>query len=818
MTCSNIPLAKEAALPHLKTILTTLVVAYAFTTHAVADDDYAATFRDDIQPILRDKCGFCHGSRRQKGDVRLTGDRTAEQLADQQHLWFRVLDQLEFNQMPPEFEEQLTPAERDVIMNWIEGGLAATLSAKQRREGRASFRRLTRQEYLNTFRDLFGYEPEPSLLPQDSAVEGYVKTSAALPMTTDGAYGYYEIASDLSSKLLNPPLADNNKRSPRVQRWPALPSGESKGHILELPDGWMVSMNTDLTSGRTRASTRYEGWHKIRFHAYAYQTNGKPIPVGIHVGNQGYLKKIVMVPAEPTIVETDVFIRSWEGRKVKPIPMGIGVQVPKNHQASECKGPGLALQWLEIERPEQPYEEGNTLLAQYLTEAFVSSLRNIPRGYFREGGKGSYHYKHMTREEFREHMENLIRGLGERLFRRPVEQAEVDQILALVDKMLANEVEIKAMVGKVVSELLTHPSFFCVIESPGELDDYALASRLAYFLWNSPPDEHLMKLARQGKLRDPAELRRQTDRLLDDPKSARFVEDFLDQWLELREIDSTTPDRRLYPEYNNSLKFLSLRQTRETFRRMLKEDRSVREFVAPRTTLVDYRLAEHYSLDPDKFDEHLKPVSLPADSPYGGIWTQSAILKVTADGATTSPVKRGVWIAERLLGTDISSPPQNIEPIAPDIRGATTVREQLALHSSDASCAACHEKFDPYGFALESFDVTGRYRENYRILDPEREGKSSVLWKKGLPVDAAGEMPDGTPFDDIHGLRRILADRPERLARGVTRHLLTYATATPTGPLDRAAIDSVVQQAAGDDYGLRSLIHGIVQSKTFRWK
>jgi len=782
--------------------------------------DTASTFESRVLPVLKTYCADCHGPGSPEANVMLTESRSLEQLVEKPQMWFRVLDQLEAGSMPPESADQPSAAERRAVTNWISGSLTHTLAARQRENGRAEFRRLTRREYLNTFVDLFGYEPEPSLLPQDSVVDGYVKTASALPMTTDGSFGYYEIATELSKKLLNRPLTDDNKHAPRVERWPALPSGQSKGHILELPDGWMVSMNTDLTSGRTRASARFDGLYKVRFHAYAYQTDGKPIPVGLHVGG-GILKKIVMVPAEPTIIETEIFFHRHEGTSIKPIPMGIGVQVPKNHQASECDGPGLALQWLELERPAQPTDEGNQLLAQYLDEPFVADLRERPRGYFREGGKGSYHYDGITRDEFRRQMENLVRGLGERLFRRPVAQQEVDEMLALVDDMLAREVEIKSMIGKVVGELLTHPSFFCVVESPGELDDYALASRLSYFLWNSTPDDELLKLAREGKLRDPAELRRQTDRLLDDPKSARFVEDFLDQWLDLREIDSTTPDTRLYPEYEDSLKFLSVRQTRETFHRMLRQDRSVRELVAPQKVLVDYRLAELYGLPPEKFDEKLVPVSLPSDSPYGGLWTQSAVLKVTADGAITSPVKRGVWISERLLGIDIALPPDSIEPIVPDTRGASTLREQLALHSNHSTCAACHKKFDPYGFALESFDVMGQYRENYRVLDDQladKPAKDQPVWRDGLPVDSSGVTPEGAEFQGIRELRGHLAQQPEKLAWGVASHLATYATATPTGPADRPQLQQIVESAADDDYRLRSIVHGIVQSDLFRWK
>ena len=187
-------------------------------------------------------------------------------------------------------------------------------------------------------------------------------------------------------------------------------------------------------------------------------------------------------------------------------------------------------------------------------------------------------------------------------------------------------------------------------------------------------------------------------------------------------------------------------------------------------------------------------------------------------------MKRGVWVAERLLGVEIPKPPANIEPISPDTRGATTLREQLALHSQQASCAACHAKFDGYGFALESFDVTGRHREKYRVLDheiaklPPKDRRGRQLWKEGLPVDATGVTPDGRKFDDIRDLRAMLAADPAQLARGVTRHLLTSATGAAATPVDDPAIEAIVQSAAASDYGLRSIVHAVVQSDAFRSK
>ena len=196
-------------------------------------------------------------------------------------------------------------------------------------------------------------------------------------------------------------------------------------------------------------------------------------------------------------------------------------------------------------------------------------------------------------------------------------------------------------------------------------------------------------------------------------------------------------------------------------------------------------------------------------------------MKVTANGTNTSPVKRGVWVAERLLGTPIPPPPPNIKPVEPDVRGAKTLREQLALHRGNGSCAACHAKFDPYGFALESFDVTGAFRKSYREVDPEvvklpaHQRKGRTTWRDGLPVDSSGQTPEGQTFAGIAELRKLLSKQPELLARGVTRHMVTYATGAPATRVDQPAIDRIVKSAAADDHGLRSLVHALVQSELF---
>jgi hypothetical protein len=518
-------------------------------------------------------------------------------------------------------------------------------------------------------------------------------------------------------------------------------------------------------------------------------------------------------PGKAAVVETTIYLRTRDfnelapvSDKVRIVPFGIGVQVPKNSQASACKGPGLAVQWMEIESPERPLI-GDRWLTADLPPVLNEELRANPQVVL--PGKNGQAAKSTTREEFLTVMLATVRRVGARLYRRDLSRSELEPLMNNVAAQIDAGTPLAAAFIDQMSELLTSPDFLCVIEAPGQLNDFALASRLSYFLWNSTPDEVLLDLARKGKLHDPKVLREQTERLLNDDKSKRFVNDFTDQWLGLRAIDDTTPDSKLYPEYNDFIKYSSTLETRGYFARMLKEDLSVRMLVASPWVLVNDQLAKLYGLSGVE-GAQIRQVALPENSPYGGLWTQSAVMKVTANGTATSPVKRGVWVAERLLGNPIPPPPPNIKPVDPDTRGAKTLREQLALHSSKGSCTACHAKFDPYGFALESFDVTGRFRTAYR------EAKDNA-WHDGLAVDCSGKTPDGGAFTNITELRKLLAAKPEPLARGLARNLVTYATGAPVTAIDQSAIEALVKSVGGQ-YGLRSLIHGVVQSELFRFK
>ncbi len=784
-------------------------------------------------PVLAAHCTKCHGAEKQKAKINFDSPRTLEQMATDSELWFRMREQIESGVMPPEDEKPLAPEESRALTGWVDGEFTNLLVGVQQREGRSKFRRLNRNEYANTIQDLFGFRPAVVRdLPGDARVNGYDKVSAALPLSSAGAAGYVQIAERVLIQMFRQPPRDFTKTT----RLYAVASEQSPGHILELPNGWKVSFNTDTTSvplrkknaaGEATAdfSAATPGMHRVRIFAYGYQTD-KPMLVGIYAGHTvaypqliDLVKVVEVPPGKPAVIETEVYLRTREFNDTAPvsdslrlIPFGLGVQVPKNSLASKCKGPGLAVQWVDVDAPELPLP-GDRWLCADMPPAMQEVFRQ-PDGTLKSGK--------FSRDELLSVMRTTFQRVAARFFRRDVTEAELNGIMASFTEGIDAGEKLGLTIRSELLKMMTSPDFLCVIERPGRLTDFALASRLSYFLWNSTPDEELLDIAHKHQLQNSTVLAQQTERMLKSPKSERFTKDFVDQWLNLRAIGDTTPDTKLYPEFDELLKISSVMETQATFRRIMDKNLSVREFVAPKWALVNERLARHYGLPEVKgFD--LKEVAIPADSPFGGIWTQSAVMKVTANGTGTSPVKRGVWVSERLLGIHIPPPPPSVEPINPDTRGAKTLREQLELHRK-GSCSACHAKFDPYGFALESFDVTGAFRTKYREADPDvaklqpQERKGRPPWRDGLPVDCTGKTPDGVAFTGVQQLRQLLANKTDQLARGVTRHLVTYATGAPVTRLDEPAINAIVQVAEKSDYGLRTLIHLVIQSDLFRNK
>lgn len=353
------------------------------------------------------------------------------------------------------------------------------------------------------------------------------------------------------------------------------------------------------------------------------------------------------------------------------------------------------------------------------------------------------------------------------------------------------------------------------------IDGSALANRLSYFFWNSLPDEQLAVLGRSGQLQQPDVLRSEIARLWADPRSSRFVESFTGQWLKLRSIAATDPDRRLYPEFSVYLQDSMVAETRAYFRELIARNLGIEHIVASDFAMLNGQLARHYRI-PGVDGTTIRPVSLPAHSTRGGFLTQASLLKISANGTTTSPVPRGAFVIDRLLGQPPPPPPPNVPAVEPDVRGTTTIREQLAKHRADPACASCHALIDPPGFALEAFDVIGGDRKRYRSLgegdSPDVSNLDPLLYayfREGPPVDATGQLADGRPFEDIRGFRSLISGDRAQLLDNLARRLLIYGTSRPISFSDRSELRRIVDDTLAAGGGVRTLVDHVLTSRLF---
>ena len=418
--------------------------------------------------------------------------------------------------------------------------------------------------------------------------------------------------------------------------------------------------------------------------------------------------------------------------------------------------------------------------------------------------------------------DRLLANFLPRAFRRPVEEAVRKEYVAQVGERLRAGDPFETAMRWAYRAALCSPDFLYHIEPAGRLDDFALASRMSYFFWNSGPDETLTALAANGKLRDTNVLGGQVERLLKDAKSQRFIDDFLGQWLKLRSIAANDPDKKLYPEFNPYLQDSMVAETRAYFRELIEQNLSARHLVQSDFAMLNEKLAVHYGI-PGVSGTKIRRVKLPDGCVRGGFLTQAAVLKVTANGTTTSPVVRGAYVMARLLGKPPEPPPPNIPAVEPDVQGSTTIRELLDKHRADASCASCHAKMDPPGFALESFDVIGGFRDRYRSIgegDPAPRGsidpRIGISFKLGPKVDASGQLPDEQTFIGISDFKALIAADERALLHNLAKQFLIYATGRDVAFSDRAALAEIVARAEKQKGGIRTLLHQTVASPLFQ--
>jgi len=514
-------------------------------------------------------------------------------------------------------------------------------------------------------------------------------------------------------------------------------------------------------------------------------------------------------PEAPGIFELAAFLE--KGAMVKldcmRLPSPMVPAMPHTIRKTDGGYPGVAFHWLEVEGP---------IVQDWPPASYRALFGDVP---FKQAGR---HVEAISEQPMKD-AGKLLAAFMDRVYRRPVAEAEFNRFLGYAKQLLKEGKSFTKTMIATYSAVLASPEFLFHCSQPGELDSFALAERLAFFLGESMPDKQLRKLARQGRLRDPATLRTEVDRLLEKPEAERFVKEFLNAWLKLDEINDTDPDRELYPEYAGDWWLVNsmIKESRLFFADLIAGDLPARNVIDADHTFADERLARHYNIH-GVSGPAFQRVTLSEKSPYGGILTQAAVMKVTANGTVTSPVLRGVYVMEKILGDPPSPPPPSVPAVEPDIRGASTIRELLKKHRKNSSCASCHQKIDPPGFALENFDVMGRWRESYRSLGGGSErveglGRSGneFVHYIGNEVDASGVTSRGESFVDILEFKKLLLQDEETIARNLTEQLLVYATGAPVDFADREAVSAILAKSRESEFGVRTLIHEIVQSPLF---
>jgi mono/diheme cytochrome c family protein len=794
-----------------------------------------------LSTFLQTYCIDCHGPKKQKGDFRVDELKVSTTAADAEN-WQLVLDNLHLGEMPPEDAKQPKQAEVEQVTEWIQSELTRAASVLKGTGGEVVLRRLNRAEYQNTIADLFDVHGDFTAgFPDDTLDHGFDNNGAALMLSAAQVQEYMKAAEfvltraiapakrpetvsktltlhdgnrraiELSRKDLEDRLANFDKLGPVEQKHTLQIQAAAKddpayGYRFPVRENGMLrppkpddgpQLDAVMTvqkyfSGEPQLGLpgREAGWYRVKAVAYALKNDGKPARLKFTV-NEGYSGKLPK--AESVFAFTDEQPREVEARYyLEPGDRVVftimdGAPHSQGRTMIDQPGPFIAIRSFNIEGPvyeSWPPQGHRTLFGD------IDPTQPTP-----------------------EKAATIAAHLAPKLFRRPVDDAAVAKYRALYEKFAKTMKPDESLRG-MLTAMLVSPRFLYHEEPPNGPDAYAIASRMSYFLWRSTPDDELLKAAADGSLLDATNRRTQAERMLADARSVRFVNDFTGQWLRVREVGVMKANADLYPEYDAELEAAMRGETEHFISEMFRSDLPLSNLIDSDWTMLNERLAKHYRIDgvvgPD-----FRRVSLDkSQTVRGGLLTHASIHAVTSNGSTTSPVIRGTWVLEKFLGTPAPPPPPDVPAIEPDIRGATTIKEQLAKHRDIANCASCHRKIDPPGFALENFDVIGGWRDHYRALVEPRPGARAKL-SDGPPVDSTDEWEGVGRFASFQEFRELVKKREDLVVQNLTHQLATFALGRVPGFADRQPLKDIATNVREKKSGMKSLVLDIVSSPVF---
>lgn len=855
----------------------------------------------EIRNFLDSHCVACHSGEQAQAEIRL--DIAAVRWAPEATAdWERVHGALAGELMPPTGAEQPSSADREAAVAWLEQQLS-----RHARIGGEVPRRLNREEYENTVRDLFDY-PDfvlPEAFPADDIKDGFDNVGEGLILSPPLMAQYIEVATAIADLILPPargPAVANSKRYPL-----ATSDFASSGGGLAETGAFRIVSSRNMASTAAwpdRFEATQSGIYRLDLEARAFETGEmfyerrtEPLRMGIYARPKadqvydpfGAIRKVAEfeVPpgsdalqrfsAEIDLFRGETFGIRWEngpaysdpprrdysptflGDRLKrdrlyyaamlrygggtrgttqkqvyeattalmrsgeldltdprldklPEDWGGGLSDrPHNwirayvHEEMQRFGPALDVAKAEIEGPLRLIEDRETQIRKARTQQFLGDP--------------------LPESTDRERVEAVLRRFLPRAFRRPASDAEVMAYAELAAGLLEADPEARVEEGLhlAVRRALVSPHFLYRGLHAGRLDDFDLASRLSYFLTSAPPDEELVTRARDGSISDPEVLKRETERLLDDPRNEKFVRSFTGQWLSTRLLRGIMPDPRLLRFFDPDREAM-ITETELFFTEILRDNLPIGTFIDPGFSYRNTNLNKIYGGNLE--GREMRRVTFERGGRQGGILSLGSVMMATANGVDTHPVLRGVWLLENVFGTPTPPPPGNVPAIAPDTSGTTSIRDQLVAHRADPSCARCHNHIDPVGLVLENFDPVGRWRDHYPVYTKPPDGAEELKKEfystigegamAGPRIDAAAVMADGTELADVTDLKRYVLERIDMFSDCLTRKLMVYATGRPLGFADRAVADRIVASTKARGNGFRDLIVGIVQSDSFR--
>ena len=770
----------------------------------------AIHFEKQVRPILKKHCFKCHGEKKQKGDLRLdtlSGDLSKDRVAAE--AWHDVRNALNLSEMPPKKEDSLLPAELRTVTSWITQEIDALVASQKGTGGRIVLRRLNKTDYQNTMRDLLGIEMDyaKNLPPETLSEDGFRNNGATLQMSDLQLEYYLESAR----KGLAKAIVTGSRPKFFEEEFTLSVNDKNRGsNILDKDQQFIAKLLDYPEDGeiliRAKVKAQFaedRGYPQLRA-AIGYRADVQ--------APRGFLKPVDITSEDWQIIEFRARIENF------PLP-----------SKSQSKFPGLLL-WLDNayaeghDKPIKARGKGKKKKAQKDPLTYprieVASMQFI--GPILDDWPPAQHKAILLPSKQRSNEEAyskiVIRNFMRRAFRRPIHDEEIVPYYRFFRSTRPEMETFEDAIRETLAMVLISPDFLFLVEPSGSskrsISDWELASRLSYFLWSSMPDTRLLNLAKKEALRKPEILEKEISRMISDERSWQFVEQFADQWLDIGALQRVAINPNYYPEFDPTLKASMRGETIHFFGELFQKNLSALNILDSNFTMLDEPLAKHYGLAGPK-GSRFERVSIKPGDHRGGVLAHGSVLLGNSTGEDSHPVKRAVWIRERLLDDAPAPPPPDVPALDstdPNF-AALSVRDQLAEHRKQISCNECHRNIDPWGISLENFGADGLWRE--QILRKKVKGKGMIK----LPVLSEAILPDGKKIEGIADLKKhLLEDRREQFARAFTSKLLTYALGRRLELIDQKTVDELTSKFIKSEYRIKDLIYLIVASKTFQSK